>query len=494
VTGSSRPKSMKSIVIFVIDGLRPDQVIPSLMPNLSDFAAEGTTFLNHRSVFPTLTRVNLPTFLTGCQPGTHGIAGNDFVARDFHPTRIIPVLEKPLKEVRDSVGEVVFVPHLADTLSENGLSYAAVGLGGTGAGFMHNPREREGAFVAYPEYHFPPYLGTELSHRSGPWPKTDYPDEARVRHGIELLTKGLIEAYEPTVSLFWSSEPDHSQHHSGINSDLSLQSLRVVDEGFGDLLAWLQATGRDGSTDVVAVSDHGYSTSLGLVNVEHELRQAGFPEADQPGGVVWIPNGGSAFFYSANRDTETLDRLAVWLMGQDWCGPIVSSARAGDINGTLPMALVGCEGLRAPDLIASMAWDSEQNEARVPGRSFSTLYPSGIAFDEGQGHHASMSNYDLHNVMIARGPSFRSGASIDTPTGNVDVTPTVLHILEIPKAKPMDGRVIYEALQGNTDLPAPTVRPEVHRAQRKLSGGEYHQEISVSIVNDTVYVDEGRVA
>lgn len=482
---------MKSVVIFVVDGLRPDQVTPNLMPNLSAFATEGVTFENHHAVFPTLTRVNLTTLLTGCQPGTHGIAGNDFVAKDFHETRVIPVLEEPLKEVRDAREDIIFVPHLADILAEHGLAYAAVGLGGTGAGLMHNPREQDGVLVAYPEYHFPPFLGTGLARRLRPWPQSEYPDRSRIKHGIELLTRGLIDSYEPAVSLFWSSEPDHSQHVAGINADLSKLSLKIVDEAFRELLSWLEEGGRDAATDVIVVSDHGYSTSLGLVDIEQELRCAGLPTANEPGSVVWIPNGGSVFFYAADQNPDTLGRLGVWLTEQEWCGSILSSERAGDIEGTLPAALVGSEGVRAPDLMASMAWDSSDGVNGVSGRSLSTLYPSGIAFDTGQGHHGSLSSHDLHNVMIARGPSFKSSVTIDTPTGNVDLTPTMLHILKIQGAEEMDGRVMYEALNDGYDSVVPTVRLEEHRAERMTRVGKYWQEITVSVVNDTIYVDEG---
>jgi hypothetical protein len=59
--------------------------------------------------------------------------------------------------------------------------------------------------------------------------------------------------------------------------------------------------------------------------------------------------------------------------------------------------------------------------------------------------HGSFNVADVHNTLIAKGPSFRSGLSVPHPTGNVDVAPTVAHLLgqSMPQA---DGRVLNEAL------------------------------------------------
>ena len=43
---------MPSIIVFVFDGLQPEQVVPRLMPNLSELAAAGINFANHHWVFP----------------------------------------------------------------------------------------------------------------------------------------------------------------------------------------------------------------------------------------------------------------------------------------------------------------------------------------------------------------------------------------------------------------------------------------------------------
>ena len=97
--------TQRRVLIVVFDGLQPAQITRELMPNLAKFAAEGVIFTNHHPVFPTVTRVNASSLVTGCLPGKHGLAGNTFLCRDFDPHRVIPALEPMLQEISDATGE-----------------------------------------------------------------------------------------------------------------------------------------------------------------------------------------------------------------------------------------------------------------------------------------------------------------------------------------------------------------------------------------------------
>ena len=205
---------------------------------------------------------------------------------------------------------------------------------------------------------------------------------------------------------------------------------------------------------------------------------------DLPGGVTVVPNGGAVLFYVHERERATADRLARWLMGQPWCGPIVVSQVVGGIEGALPAALVGAEGPRAPDLAMSFAWDSEPNAEGYLSHVVST--------NPHAADHGSLSTHEVRNVLIARGPSFKRGARVQTPSGNVDVAPTVLDILGLPGADGMDGRVLHEALARGPDQGPPEWTTDIHTAERKVSAGVYRQEIAVSKVGAAHYPDYGR--
>ena len=81
-------------------------------------------------------------------------------------------------------------------------------------------------------------------------------------------------------------------------------------------------------------------------------------------------------------------------------------------------------------------------QSGVPGLAHTAGQPVG------QGDHGSLSKHEMRNTLIAGGPSFKSSIHVDSPTGNVDLAPTVLRILGLPGGESMDGRVLEEALDG----------------------------------------------
>lgn len=210
--------------------------------------------------------------------------------------------------------------------------------------------------------------------------------------------------------------------------------------------------------------------------------------------MVCAPNGGSALFYAHDSDPSTCQRLAEWLMSHPWCGPLLAGQAAGTIEGTLPASLCGCEGPRAPDIAMSFKWNSDPNNAGFRGQVGST------GGQPGQGSHGSMSRHELRNVMFARGPSFKAGIKVETPTGNIDLAPTVLHILGVNGAPGsvgpvgavgMNGRVLYEALKGSENPGEPDWATELHNTERRVGDLVYRQQIQLCRVGETCYLEQG---
>ena len=141
----------KRIIVVVFDGLQPAQITPELMPNLAEFARAGVTLASHHPVFPTVTRVNVSSLVTGCLPGKHGLAGNTFLCRDYDPHRVIPAMEPTLQAIVDNTGRALLVPALADILHQHGMEYVAIGTGTSGNAYMQNPNaERSGGATIHP--------------------------------------------------------------------------------------------------------------------------------------------------------------------------------------------------------------------------------------------------------------------------------------------------------------------------------------------------------
>ena len=97
----------------------------------------------------------------------------------------------------------------------------------------------------------------------------------------------------------------------------------------------------------------------------------------------------------------------------------------------------------------------------------------------------------MNNVLFARGPSFRQRCSIDVPSGNIDIAPTVLSLLGVSTTAAFDGRALSESLDGGPIPDQVDWGREIYNAERELRGQVYRQQVHVSMVGETVYVDEG---
>ncbi len=477
---------MTKVLVVVFDGLQPAQVTEKLMPNLASFAASGVTFANHHAVFPSVTRANAATMVTGRSPGGHGISANTLLVPDYEPHQAIPALEPQLEVVAHRTGRVLLAPTLAEELSRHGQEYVAIGVGTSGNAYLHNPAAQVcGGATIHPEFTLPRSLHEDLTARFGPWPEEARPNTPRMAHAVCVLTEYILPERDPTVALIWSSEPDKSQHDAGVGSELSNAAVAEADAQFGNILRWLSESGRAGETNVVVVSDHGYSTIGEVVNVQNLAREAGFPPGGEPGGVVAASNGGAVLFYSSPWDLDTVARLVNWLMGQPWCGNLTIGERAGSIPGALPAALVGNEGERAPDVTMSFRWGPEANDAGYVGTICST---GGVP---GQGQHGSMGRSELHNVMFARGPDFKDGLKVDVPSGNIDLAPTILKVAGLSPMEGMEGRILEESLSGGPNPSDVEWSTDFHSTVCVVGAQVYRQQIKLSRVGSTVYVDEG---
>ena len=473
---------MIRVLIVAFDGLQPSQVRADLTPNLFNFAAGGVTFARNHPVFPTVTRINVASLVTGRHPGAHGLAGNTVVMRDYDPNNIVEAMEPVLTRVAEETGEVLLVPTLADILHENGEEYVALGVGTSGNAYVQNSRaESLGGATIHPEFSLPRGLHDKLIKRFGAWPATTSPNVPQMEQGARVLIEYVLAERKPTVALIWFSEPDSSNHKAGVGSGLSNLALASADEQFGRIIGWLEDSGTLKETDVIVVSDHGYATIDSVVDIDAELRKAGFPHGGQPGGVLAASNGGAVLFYAHEADPVTVERLARWLAQQPWSGALLAAERVGIVPGTLPASVGNIDGRRSPDLTMSFAWSSAPNDAGFPGQTASSGGAVGV------GTHGGMSRHELRNTLIARGPSFLWSTVIDTPTGNIDVAPTILHILSVPGGDDMDGRVLYEALDGGDDVSEAECRSVTHAAEL----GDYRQEVTVTTVRGSAYLDEG---
>jgi hypothetical protein len=107
--------------------------------------------------------------------------------------------------------------------------------------------------------------------------------------------------------------------------------------------------------------------------------------------------------------------------------------------------------------------------------------------DPGQGMHGSLSRYDMLNTLIMAGPDFKSGVVNKKPSGNMDVAPTIAHVMGMKTEKPMDGRILREALIEAGDINGEAPVTKTLTAQQ----GTWQQYLKVTTYQGRRYYDEG---
>jgi len=172
-----------------------------------------------------------------------------------------------------------------------------------------------------------------------------------------------------------------------------------------------------------------------------------------------------------------------FLQQTEFAGVVFSRLK---IDGTFPLEAVRYNGQTnsGPDVMISMRWTADKNDYGHPGMFYS------IEGTKGKGSHASLSRFDMNNTLVAAGPDLKRGFVNETPSGNIDLAPTVLHLLGVNPPKPMDGRVLREALAADTG-PAPKVKTDRIEASRTLGLFRWSQYLKFSEVDGAVYFDEG---
>jgi len=470
------------VLVVSFDGLQPSQINKDLMPNLYGYLNDGVTFSNHHAVYPSVTRINSTSMFTGRTPGSHGIAANMVVMRDYDPNSVFSVLQPVLEQIRTKLGDVLYVKNIGDILSEAGEKFIAVGAGTTGNSFLQNPNaHKNGGAVVNPEFTLPYDLEKTLISKFGEWPAEVVPNEKRLKRCVDMMTEYFIPEIDPVVGLIWFSDPDKSHHADGVGNEIGTAAIRFADQHFGELVERVRNSDKSKDADIIVISDHGYSTIQEVIDVRKELITAGLLQNEEDDSVLIAPNGGSALFYVKNSDKEITQKLINTLMEFEWCGPLFSSSKVGEFEGVLSTDLIGIEGPRCPDIAMSFHWNSEKNKAGYPGMIYST------GGDVDLGTHGSISKHEMNNVLGAFGPSFKKGITCSTPTGNIDLTPTILHILGINTETSFDGRPIKEALINDINPDEVKVSTTEHVSENSQTG--YSQKLVISSVGDTKYID-----
>jgi arylsulfatase A-like enzyme len=326
VSGQVTRTSKRNVIIFVADGLRHGSVNATDTPALWKVRTEGVHFENSHAVFPTFTTANASAIATGHGLGDTGDYSNTiwpgFVTFDTGNFGLLPVTPVPFLEDDQILADLD--EHFAGNYlgSETLLSMARAHGYKTAVIGKLGPAAIQDAAAIAPQYRaFPRALpGIIVDDATGsgaglPWPPdlatqmfvSGFPSAAPSRTNgygpTSTFNNGYIgdrskagtlvantvqqdwfstvttqvvlpaltkDPATPFALLYWSRDPDGTQHNQGdslgslfpgINGVTPRRAVRNADRDLGRLLAWLDAHPEiKANTNVIVTSDHGFAT------------------------------------------------------------------------------------------------------------------------------------------------------------------------------------------------------------------------------------------
>ena len=530
--------SPHNVILFVPDGLRSRIVTNQTAPTMAAVRDAGVNFKNPHSLFPTFTTANASAMATGHHLGDTGDFSNTiYTGYPVGPAEgtVTPFLEiNPVIIDADEHfgGDYLNEETVLKMARAKGFSTAAIGKVGPTLIFDHTDKlGSDGAHSIVIDDATGSKTGVPLSEeikaalakaglplatpargdngKSGDakTPGTTLPNTAQQAYFADVATKVLLPMFKarnkPFLMVFWSRDPDGSQHNQGdslnsvtpgINGPTSLAGLRNADDNLARLRKALDELGLAASTNIIVASDHGFSTiskesrtspsaKISYQDTPKDFLPLGFVAIDlakaldlplfdpndrnapvagdahpkagnaligkdpaKPDLVV-ATNGGSDLIYLPNRDKKLAQRTIVALLEQDYVSGLFVDDSLGRFPGTLPLSQIGLKGKAVtptPSIVVSFRSYATGCDEPVN----CSVEVADTVLRQGQGMHGSFGRGDTLNFMAAIGPDFKAGYADPLPVNNADVGMTIAHLMGLRSshAGGLTGRVISEAL------------------------------------------------
>jgi len=470
--------STGSTLLLTFDGLRRDRVDADLMPNLFRFMAEGSNFLNSRSIFPSETRVAVTSTMTGSPPGAHGVVANQFI-HAVRPDALFRTSEWEDLELAAQAGQLLDCQTMGERMAAAGKTMAVVSTATKGASRMMNSSAHALGQPVFSVHGMPvstPDLHEAVVSQLGEVPQADAPNSARITYATDALMEVIYPRHEPDFCVFWMNEPDTSSHKFGVLGAETEAAMRMADDNFGRILAWWQAG--NGPDNIVVMSDHGQITghaqleTLDIIPVEFGRASIGSFSG------IYLDDASDA------RKNEVVD----WLVQQDFCGLVFATGADGDaIPGALPCSAVRNNHPRGADIGFTLRATNSSAEygPDIDGCIFAAwITPGG-------GMHGGLNRGELSTVLAAKGPAYRAQFASDVPCWLPDIIPTILTTMGLP-TEGSEGRPLVEALVG--DDPRFGMVPSVETRTLSASLHGHEQHLRQWVVDGQTIVDCGWTA
>jgi Type I phosphodiesterase / nucleotide pyrophosphatase len=284
--------SPHNLILFVPDGLRSGIVDASTAPTMTRLREEGVNFGNSHSLFPTFTTANASAFATGHLLGDTGDYSNAIYTLLPFQGSVTPFLENDviLRELNRHLGgnylnEPSIIATAAALPEPNQIATALIGklgpvaifdptaLDGTGTLIVDDNTGQPGNGIPISEGWRKLIEDSKIkpvyapSRSDNGIPGTFIANLAQQQYFLEMTLKVVLPRFKeigkPFVLVYWSRDPDGSQHtqgDGGINGPTSLTAIRTADGALAAIEQTLKVLGLYDTTNIIVASDHGFST------------------------------------------------------------------------------------------------------------------------------------------------------------------------------------------------------------------------------------------
>lgn len=418
---------MRRAALMIVDGLRADMVTPEYTPFLAALAERSRVYAQHRSVFPSATRVSSASISTGCLPASHGLEGNAIALDEGQGLEPVSVGPATFRERwRAATGATLRRPTLAERLREHG-GVIIYSNSSPGSAHMQDPDSH--GHLYHRSGSFAPGM---MSVTDGEHPDVDY-DAAGDAVVTERFCASLRSRRDVPLHVLWICEPDHSQHALELGSPEHREVLAGADARVGEVVQAFEAALAGGEELMLMIgSDHGHETVDDVIPVTEELIEAGFKRAADSPELVLASSGMGALIYLDRDSMGRAQEIARWLTNQPWCGEVYAGAELTQLGHAMDTALA---------VAFSMAKRDDLNPHGVRGFGHVAGDPFSPGDRQGFGQHGGLGPYETRPFLIAAGEGVRP-AACERATSTIDIAPTVMQHLGLfdeATARSMDG-------------------------------------------------------
>jgi len=495
---SAKRKTKERVLIIGLDGARLDiikkWIDEGALPHLKKIIEHGISG-NLRTVFPPHSMLAWTSFMTGTNPGKHGIYN-------------IQLQTPGTYELRVPNATMVKSKTIFRALSEHGFTVASINIPMT-----YPPQKVNGAVVSCwltppgAKYTYPPELQKELDRigykiQPSALHKTEKDFEKDVYDATEKrfeALKMILEKYDWSLAAVLDTGTEHMHHNYASfldkehpdyrdgQEDVVKKYYSFVGGKIGEIIEFLQTRyeRKGDSVHVFIISDHGFGPSYGKIYLNNVLKKYGwFKEKKRFSATGRI----FEFLESsgiANR-LRNLLKVGFFDMMPDFVKKKIEIGRAGSVDADWTNTKAYCTGIlgdirinlvgREPEgivtaeeyeklrdeIIEKIKNDEDigkyvagvyKREELYTGPEVKTIPDLYVDFNkcctsspktpdnEFMGKRTDAGYHTMDGIIIVKGPNIKEGVEIKDAE-LIDIAPTVMSLLGLEPEKGMDGKVL----------------------------------------------------